>query len=262
LLAKAKQITSSDPAVFRQAWLPDGTRFAYVTLKGDLYSIDANGGPPTLLTPDRHNAVNVSACGDGRYIVFESLVAGGSIWRMEVDGSNAIRLTNRNLEHLPYCSPDGKWVLYSSEQSGRFALWRVSIDGGEPIKLSDDYAFVGVISPDGQLVAYYTQEGQPVQVNRFVVIPAEGGKRSYSFNPPASSVGLSWAPDGHGLDYIDTRNGVSNIWRQPLSGGSPKQITDFSSGRIFGFGWSRDGKRLSIARGDVSSDVILLSNFR
>jgi hypothetical protein len=111
-------------------------------------------------------------------------------------------------------------------------LWRVSIDGGEPTKFSDDLASFGVISPDGRLIAYDTQEGQPVLVGRVVVIPAEGGKRLYSFNRPTSSAGLSWAPDGHGLDYIDIRNGLSNIWRQPLSGSSPKRITDFSSGRM------------------------------
>ena len=260
--AKAKQLTSGDQVVFRQAWLPDGKRFAYVTLKGDLYSIDADNGSPTLLRPERHNALNVSACGDGRYLVFESQDAGGSIWRMETDGSNPTRLTNGSLEHGPHCSPDGKWVLYTSEQSGHAALWRVSIAGGKPTQLSDDLAFVGEISPDGRFIAYVTQEGQPVLVGHVVVMPAEGGKRLYDFKLPASSAGLAWAPDGRGLDYVDTRDGVSNIWGQPLSGGPPKRITDFSSGLIFGFGWSRDGKRLSIARGDVSSDVILFSNFR
>ena len=37
-----------------------------------------------------------------------------------------------------------------------------------------------------------------------------------------------WAPDESGLDYVVTRNGVSNIWRQPLTGGPPVQITHFS----------------------------------
>ena len=47
-----------------------------------------------------------------------------------------------------------------------------------------------------------------------------------------------------------------------LTGGPAKQITDFKSGRIFRFGWSRDGKQLLTVRGGISSDVILIRNFR
>ena len=67
---------------------------------------------------------------------------------------------------------------------------------------------------------------------------------------------------GEAIDYVLTRNGVSNIWRQNLAGGTPKQITNFESGQIFDFDWSRDGKQLALTRGSESSDVILISNFR
>jgi Tol biopolymer transport system component len=43
-----------------------------------------------------------------------------------------------------------------------------------------------------------------------------------------------------------TRNGVSNIWQQKLTGGPPKQITNFESGQIFDFDWSRDGRQLAL----------------
>jgi hypothetical protein len=64
------------------------------------------------------------------------------------------------------------------------------------------------------------------------------------------------------VGYVLTRKGVSNIWQQKISGGPPKQITNFPSGLIFDFAWSRDGKQLAMARGSQSSDVILISNFR
>jgi hypothetical protein len=37
-------------------------------------------------------------------------------------------------------------------------------------------------------------------------------------------------------------------------------LTNFTSDQIFGFGWSTDGKRLAIARGTVTNDVVLVSN--
>ena len=47
-----------------------------------------------------------------------------------------------------------------------------------------------------------------------------------------------------------------------LKGEEPRQVTNFTSGRIFDFSWSRDGKRLYLAKGEHTSDVILISNFR
>jgi hypothetical protein len=35
------------------------------------------------------------------------------------------------------------------------------------------------------------------------------------------------------LNYIDTINGVSNIWLLPLDGRPPKKLTDFKTDQIF-----------------------------
>jgi predicted secreted protein len=43
-----------------------------------------------------------------------------------------------------------------------------------------------------------------------------------------------------------TDNDISNIWRQNLAGGAPKQITNFESGQIFDFDSSRDGKQRTL----------------
>ncbi len=52
-----------------------------------------------------------------------------------------------------------------------------------------------------------------------------------------------------------------NLWKQPLSGGPPQQITHFKE-LIFAYDWSPDGKQLAITRGSKPSDVVLISNFR
>jgi Tol biopolymer transport system component len=79
---------------------------------------------------------------------------------------------------------------------------------------------------------------------------------------PVGFSGTRWSPQGKGLQYALTQNGTTNIWEQPLAGGEPKQITKFSSGRIFDFNWTADGKQLLITRGEVTSDVVLFSNLR
>jgi hypothetical protein len=42
----------------------------------------------------------------------------------------------------------------------------------------------------------------------------------------------------------------------------PKQLTHFTSERIFNFNWSPDGKRLLVTRGNFSSDAVLINDFR
>jgi hypothetical protein len=56
-------------------------------------------------------------------------------------------------------------------------------------------------------------------------------------------------------------NGVGNIREQPLAGGQSTPVTHFTSGRIFNFQWSRDG-RLAVSRGTEAIDAASIRNFR
>ena len=58
-----------------------------------------------------------------------------------------------------------------------------------------------------------------------------------------------------------TRNHASNIWKLLLTGGAPIQITNFPTGEIFAFSWSRDGKHLALSRGQHKTDVVMMSGF-
>jgi hypothetical protein len=64
------------------------------------------------------------------------------------------------------------------------------------------------------------------------------------------------------LQYLLTKGDVTNVWTQPLAGGPPRQVTKSTVGRIFDFNWTYDGKQLLLSRGEVTSDVVLLSNLR
>ena len=108
------------------------------------------------------------------------------------------------------------------------------------------------VSPDGSLIACFYREDQPNAPIKVLDIP-------HTVNGPA---GLRWAPDGRALRFVDTTNGVSNIWSLPLDGGKPVPLTDFKADQIFWFDFSRDGKNLAVSRGKQTSDVILIKDFR
>ncbi|HXL21631.1 MAG TPA: protein kinase [Candidatus Dormibacteraeota bacterium] len=228
------------------------TRFGAMSL------MNTEGSERTPLMPESRNVFSLSNCAD-RYLVFDADTGSDvQLWRTDADGGNPLKLGNAS--RSSDCSPDGTWVLYGSG----FKHYRISIDGGTPVELPSvpQATEVAIISPDGNWIAYRYQEGSPVPLPKFGVIPAAGGAPAHVFTFPRGARGLRWSPDGKGIQYSLSKNGVANIWEQPLSGGSPHQITNFTSGRIFDFSWTRDGKQLLLARGENTSDVILISNFR
>ena len=272
--AKAKQVTRNDHAVGGFSWTSDG-RILFASGDGNLSVLNSDRSARTPLTPNDHAIGNPSACGDGRYIVYSTYREQKvGIWRMNADGSNPIRIADEAVATSPQCSPDGKWVIYIQVPS--LTLMHVTITGEKPPEaianvpaawLLDVLAF----SPEGKRIAYVAAPETPVanpsspsgsQPNQLKVIAVDGGTPMQHFDWPASAWRPRWAPRGDAIDYILTRNGVSNIWQQRLTGGPPKQVTHFDSGEIFDFEWSRDGRQLALTRGSESSDVILMSNFR
>jgi hypothetical protein len=61
---------------------------------------------------------------------------------------------------------------------------------------------------------------------------------------------------------MDMKDGVSNIWVQPIDRGQPRQMTNFTSGEIFWFDLSRDGEPSLFSRGTIIKDVVTISNFK
>mgnify|MGYP001572562081 CR=1 FL=1 len=53
---------------------------------------------------------------------------------------------------------------------------------------------------------------------------------------------------------------AANLWRQPLGGGEPTRITAFTGDQIFSFAVSPDQKQWALVRGEVASDVVLVSS--
>lgn len=199
---------------------------------------------------------------DGRYIVFVSSRTGTrNIWRMDIDGGNQKQLTRGSSDARPQFTPDNQWVIYTSRETGVPTLWKVAIDGGNPVQLTDYFSALIAISPKDGQIAYAYDEQENSKRRRVAVIPFEGGPptKVFDFAHPFAQA-MRWAFDGRALTYIDTPARF-NIWSQPLDGSPPKQITDFKSDRmIFSFDWSRDGKRLAVARGTRTSDVVLIKD--
>lgn len=270
---QARQITSGKrEGGLGLAWTPDG-RIVYTSdVSGniDIWIMNADGTNQKQLTDDPHPDGLQTVSPDGRSIVFVSLRAGdASLWRMDIDGRNLRQLTSGQEDLMPQISPDGRWVVFDSWRSGRKTLWKMPIDGGEPVPLTDKSTtnWSG-ISPDGKLIACHYQE-QPDSPVKVLVMPFEGGQPLKIFDLPTRP-GISgewgnpvlWTSDGRAIMYLDMRGGTRNLWSQPLDGRKPVQLTNFTSNDIRRCALSRDGKQIAFTRETITSDVVLLSDFR
>jgi Tol biopolymer transport system component len=245
------------------AWMPDG-RLVYTSKSGgnvDLWTMAADGSGQKQLTADSRNNNQPFVSADGHSIVFVSdRTEGKNIWKMDSDGSNQRQITHDDAASNPSLSPDGKWIVYDTLSAAIPSIWKVPGEGGQPMRLTKGLAWNPSMSPDGPMIIFAFQPDPTVPTAKTAVVRIEGGEPVKVLDLSAEAV--AWSPDGRALTYVDTRNGVSNIWSQALAGGPPKQLTHFTSELIFSYAWSRDGKRLAVARGQMTNDVVLITNFR
>lgn len=245
------------------AWAPDGRVVCALRKAGEdwnIWAVNADGSGGVQLTEAAGSNLDPAVSPDGRHIVFTSTRSGDSnIWRVDGDGGRPRRLTGGPSDWWPSVSPDGRWVFYASFAGGQPTLWKVSIDGGAPVQVSERFSLLPAISPDGGHIACYLQNDRSKFDLRMAVMTVDGGQLAATFAAPGGKFQpLRWTSDGRALTYIHERDGVSNVWAQPVAGGPPEPITDFTTERIFSFAVSPDDKQIALARGSIANDVILI----
>lgn len=255
----AKQVTSGQLSMINVAETTDG-RLLSSGGDGRVWTVKADGRRETL--GNLHNVGWLRKCGN---LVLFTSVEGKAVTlnRATVDGSQPVTLFSGDLAY-PGCSPDGKSAYYVNRHRPQ-KIWRIPMESGPPEEIAGGMG-EGItgwldISPDGKLLSYTFDQYNPAGW-KLAVIPARGGSALRTFDVPGGTTRVRWSPNGNGLQYLVTQNGATNLWEQALEGGKPKQLTKFTSGRIFDFSWSSDKRRLFLTRGDVTSDVVLLNNLR
>jgi DNA-binding winged helix-turn-helix (wHTH) protein/Tol biopolymer transport system component len=250
-------------------WLPDGG-FTFGSDAGsnrDVWRMNLDGSGEQMLTNGPQSNVMPVATADGSYIVFAAFRDNNDLfelWRMNADGSNEVQLTpTGGGAWQPSLTPDGRWAFYTSGKMDGAAIerriWKVAVKGGSPVLFIDVPAYQADVSPDGKFVACWIKPGEKAKPQA-AVFSIEGGPAVKIFEALTGNR-LDWTPDGKGISFIRTDNGVSNVWTQPIDGGPVRQETQFASETIRSFDWSSDG-RLLVSRFHKTRDCLLIRNFR
>src|SRR5215831_18339756 len=100
-------------------------------------------------------------------------------------------------------SPDGQQIVFTTDMSGRFNLWKVRSSGGWPIQLvqSDDRQYSAVWSPDGNWIVYQQDQAGNELWDLFAV-PSDGGTPvNLTSTPDIREEDPHWSHDGRTIAF-------------------------------------------------------------
>jgi Tol biopolymer transport system component len=147
---------------FYPVWSPDGTTVTFTTPRNksfDLYRVKADLSQPEFLLLDReHNLRTADWTRDGTLVFREEIPGKGmDLWFWPGDDEASIQslLTGPDDELAPTVSPDGRWVAYVSDQSGRDEIYVTSFPSpAGRVQTSDGGGTSPAWSSDGKELFY------------------------------------------------------------------------------------------------------------
>ena len=149
-------VTSGPASEFGPVWTPDGKRLAFA-FERPVFHVFIK--PPVVTATDEplvatdSDTVPLSFSPDGRYLVYSvsSPVTHDNLWIRSMDGKDSGKalIATRYEDQGAAISPDGKWMAYLSDESGRHEAyvqgfpvpaerWQVSTGGASDLRWSRD----------------------------------------------------------------------------------------------------------------------------
>jgi dipeptidyl aminopeptidase/acylaminoacyl peptidase len=137
----------------------------------------------------------------------------------------------------PDFSPDGKWIIYSSDEgkSGIFDFWKISTDGSQKVRITDNLnltdAYTGnlslgrpVWSADGKYIYYNVITGN-INKDGIYRLNLQNGVSESIIKSGWSEMCPSVSPDDKNIAFISNRSGTRQIWSYNLTSGTYKQVS-------------------------------------
>jgi Tol biopolymer transport system component/predicted Ser/Thr protein kinase len=139
-----------DPTSDRSpVWSPDGSRIAFTSIRGGIYDlywkVSSGAGQDELLLKSGESKYPDDWSADGKLLLYEQAdpKTRVDLWVLPLQGERkpVPFLQTEFSERQGRFSPDGRWIAYSSDESGRYevyvqpypptgAKWMISRDGG------------------------------------------------------------------------------------------------------------------------------------
>ena len=258
------RISDSTHVNVSPVWMPDGRRLLFVSslggARGDVYqqTVRADGSPagvPSRLTTGL-SSFTITLSADGSRLAYDVVHNFSNIWVAPISlrsatSFSAARQVTRENQHIETfgLSHDGKWLAYDSDRGGNFDIYKVRVDGGEPVQLTTNAApdFGPQWSPDDKEIAFHTSRNGTRDI---YVMSAEGGAEQQVTSGPSQDYFPAWSPDGRQLAYYASNGGPEVIFvvARGADGrwSAPRRIADSVTSAYPR--WSPDGRLIAYRR--------------
>ena len=255
------------------AWSPDGRNIAYVE-DWAIYTRPVDGGTPRLISrePAAHS---LAWSPGGKWIAFVSgnpmfaygelpwgsatnlgNIAPSSIWVVAASGGKPVRVTDaQSLNTSPVWLPSGRGLLFISDLGGSRDVYRVDLTGAgqptaAPTRLTTGLGAHGIsLSSDAKELAYsafaYTANIWRLKVPAPGREPASLNQAQALTEGTQAIEGVALSPDGGWLAFDSDRDGNQDLYKMPVAGGEPVQLTHTPEADFL-TNWSRDGRWLAL----------------
>lgn len=248
-LGKPEAVTTPSPYSGWTNFAPDGKEFAYVhrLASSQLYRapFDVIKGvhldQKVQLTGGERSVREPQMSPDGQWIVLRIQDPQEDLALIRPDGTDLHRITDdRFNDRSPHWSPDGKEIVFTSNQSGRFELWSVRPDGSGRRQITKNGAVPYVWAPDGALMGYPPD-------GKAVVLQSAGHDQS-RYELPSVFRPLAWSPNKESVVGRMRSNAFSRGSLFIFSPGSDDYWEIAPSAFYPAAVWLNDGDRLLFSR--------------
>src|SRR5712671_5371025 len=187
-----------------------------------------------------------------------------TLYIANADGSGERPLfSSSGFDYNASFSPDGKWIIFTSERAGSADIYRVHPDGSGLERLTDDPAYddQGALSPDGKQLAFVSSRGTGFADIWVLDLQT---KKARNLTHAPGSFRPCWSPDGKWIAFSSDRNTpvrrldaerfaqvhAVSIYVMRADGADVRRLTP--AGKFAGSPkWSPDGKRVVFYEMDI-----------
>ena len=258
-IATPRQITRDNSFIADYAWMPNGRELAVNSQRSgsiNVWIMPLDGGSARMTDGVASGAHFIAVCPTGHLAALSFWSADTNIWSAtpvpdhpENAGFNEVIGSTMDDRSGQY-SPDGKQVVFRSNQSGSDEIWLSDADGRNQIQLT---SFQGPLtgtprwSMDGSQIAF---DSRPKGHGDIFVVSAKGGQSRRITTGGGDNVVPSWSHDGKFIYFASNRSGDRQVWKVGCDGESSTnpaiQVTHDGGFTAFE---SPDGKWLYYAKG-------------